>query len=247
MRTSYVLLLSLLMAIPSIIFGQLSSAVPENVRASYSIDRFGDGIINEMIYGIPLPAPKVIGDTYIDAEWNKGRIFLYEREKFIDGYPVRYDLDRQELEVRTPEGVRVIPGTKIRSFVTFETNAPEEGSVYVNTREFSSAENEGFDGFFKVIVDGSMALMSATTVVVKKPDYNEAMNVGNQNFRIAKREKFFYASEGKVRELPTRKKELLGIFPAGSRESLNEFIGAKHVRINDEQGLAIIFGEYNSK
>jgi hypothetical protein len=239
-------MLSMVLAIPSSLFAQLSSAVPENVRASYSIDRFGDGIINEMIYGIPLPAPKITGDTYINAEWNKGRIFLYGNDKFVDGYPIRYDLDRQELEVRTTQGIKVIPGTKIRSFITFETNAPPEGIIYVNAGEFSFPDGEEFDGFFKVIVDGSMALMSATTVVVKKPDYNEAMNVGNQNFRIAKREKFFYALEGKVRELPMRKKELLDIFPAERRASISEFIGARHVRTSDEAGLTLIFREFNS-
>jgi hypothetical protein len=248
MRTLAILIaLSLVVVIPFRTFGQLSSAVPENVRASYSIDRFGDGIINEMIYGIPLPAPKVVGDTYIDANWNKGRIFLYERDKFIDGYAIRYDLDRQELEVQTPQGVKVVPGTKIKSFVTFEAGGSPEGSIYVNAREFSFPDGNTLDGFLKVVVDGPMAFMSAMTVVVKRPDYNEAMNVGNQNYRIAKREKFFYALEGKVQEVPVKKKELLGIFPSLKRASIDKFITDKRIKTNDEEGLALIFKQYNGK
>ena len=43
---------------------QATSALPGNIRAAYSLDRLGDGLMNEIMDGIPLPAPKVIGDTF---------------------------------------------------------------------------------------------------------------------------------------------------------------------------------------
>ena len=51
--------------------GYAQAVVPENVRAANTLeklqdlDRMGNA---DMLYGIPLPPGKVIGDTYIDPQ-----------------------------------------------------------------------------------------------------------------------------------------------------------------------------------
>jgi hypothetical protein len=221
------------------------SAVPENVRASYNIDRFGDGIINEMIFGIPLPGPKVVGDTYISQDWKKGKVLLYGQEKFVGIYPVRYDLYSQEIEIQSAQGIRVIAGGKIRSFVTVEPYG--RNSIFINIKEYSFKRPPSIDGFLKVVEDGPFALLSSTTINLKRPDYNEALNVGSRDYRIHKREKFFFLMNGTVTELPLRKKEFASLFPVGKRDLINQFIRDNNLRLDREPDLIRIFSELNSQ
>jgi hypothetical protein len=221
------------------------SSIPENVRASYSQDRFGDGIVNEMIIGIPLPAPKVVGDTYIDEEWKEGRILLYDREKYIDGYPIRYDLDKQEMEIRTPQGIKVVGGAQIRTFVMLDEgkSSPE---VYVNAKDFKISPDVVYTGFLQVVEDGSMALLCGHTIKVKQPDYNEAMNVGNRDYRILKKENFFFMHNGVLTRVPEKKKELVEIFPEDRRKIMRDFMETNGLNASRGVDLKRLFHHYNS-
>src|SRR5215204_7443749 len=79
------------------------SVIPSNVRAVNTIERLTDsnGLgNNEMMFGIPLPEGKVIGDTYLSTEWKKSVILLYDKNKLIEGFPLRYDIKSDELDIK---------------------------------------------------------------------------------------------------------------------------------------------------
>lgn len=239
MNTQVQLLICLLIVTTHAI-SQSTSAVPENIRAAYSIDRFGDGIINEMIYGIPLPAPKVIGDTYIDEEWKKGAFLMYGNDKSIEGYEIRYDLDKQELEVRTSTGVKVVGGNQVKSFLTLDPDEAEPW-IFINAREFKPDHGLRFNGFLQVLQDGNYALVSGYAIKVKRPDYNEAMNVGSRDYKIYKKEEMFFVRQGTLFRLPAKKKEFLSIFPEQAREQISTFMKSENLNSSEKADLMRIF------
>src|SRR5687768_3767333 len=84
------------------------TVIPSNIRATNTLDDLTQLMPNEVLYGIPLPPKKLIGDSYMHGDWRKTNILLYAKETLLEGYPVRYDLLKDELEVNSKSGVKVL-------------------------------------------------------------------------------------------------------------------------------------------
>jgi hypothetical protein len=207
---SYSVLVLCLIAIST----SAQTVVPPNIRASNTIEKLTDfrGLeTGEMLFGIPLPEGKVIGDTYLDTKWKTGSIMLYDKEKLIERYPIRYDIYTNEVDIKAGQQVKVIAGNKIKSFSWIDSSYTE--TVYfINARDFKNEEGTQFSGFFQVLVDGPLPLLSKTDIVVRKADYNVQMNVGSKDDKILKKEKYYYLKDGKALEVPGGKKKMLALF-----------------------------------
>ena len=57
----------------------------------------------------------IIGDVYLDSHWNLSSLLLFENEKLINDYLVRYDIKNNEFEFRLKNGVKVLPGSKVKN------------------------------------------------------------------------------------------------------------------------------------
>ena len=227
--------------------GYAQSVVPNNIRAANTLDRLVDldGLSNaDMLYGIPLPEGKVIGDTYLDAQWKAASILLYDKNKLIEGFPVRYDIHLNELEIKAKNGVKVLKGDKVKSFVWIDslTNSP---TYFVNAKEFKNEDNVTLTGFFQVLIDGSLPLFKKTKVDVKKANYNVQLNVGSLDDKILKKDELYVVKGHQVIELPSSKKKLLPFFGDKS-EDIEKFIKENALTTNKEYHLTTIFKHYNS-
>ncbi len=232
-------------ALISVGYGQ--SVVPNNIRAANTLDRLVDldGLSNaDMLYGIPLPEGKVIGDTYLDVQWKAASILLYDKDKLIEGFPVRYDIHLNELEIKAKNGVKVLKGDKVKSFVWIDslTNSP---IYFVNAKEFKNEYNVTITGFFQVLTDGSLPLFKKTNVDVKKADYNVQLNVGSLDDKILKKHELYAVKGHRVIEVPSSKKKLLPLFGDKSKD-VEKFIKENALTTNKEYHLTNIFKHYNS-
>ncbi len=66
------------------------NVVPNNIRAVNTLEKLydPDGLgRTDMLYGIPQPEGKVVGDTYFSTQWKTSTILLYKDEKMIEGFP----------------------------------------------------------------------------------------------------------------------------------------------------------------
>jgi hypothetical protein len=190
------------------------SVVPSNIRATNTIDKLSDmrGLeTGEMLFGIPLPEGKVIGDTYLDVQWKTGSIMLYDKDKLIERYPIRYDIHADELDIKTGKSVKVIAGNKIKSFSWIDSSYTVP-IYFINAKDFKDEEGGSFSGFFEVLVDGTLPLLRKTDIVVKKADYNVQLNVGSTDDKILKKDIYYYLKDGKALEVPSSKKKLLALF-----------------------------------
>jgi hypothetical protein len=230
-----------------VIPGHAQSVVPNNIRAANTLDRLVDldGLSNaDMLYGIPLPESKLIGDTYLHAQWIPASILLYDQEKLIEGFPMRYDIYLNQLEIKAKNGIKVLKGEKVKSFVWVDslTKAP---AFFVNAQEFTNLDNARLTGFFQVLTDGPLPLFKRTSVDVKKADYNVQLNVGSHDDKILKKEHLFVVKESRIVDVPSGRKKLLPLFGEKS-EDVDKFIKANALTANKEHHLAIIFKHYNT-
>lgn len=223
------------------------AVVPENVRATNTLERLQDldGVgLGDMLYGIPQPPGKVIGDTYLSTRWKQTSMLLYDNEKLLEGYPVRYDIHLDELEVKTRNGIKVLKGSRVKSFLWIDslTSAPE---YYVNAKDYKNEDNIPYTGFFQVLEDGTRPLLKKTLLDVRKADYNIQFNVGSHDDKILKKSQFYTVKDNQLIELPSSKKKLVSIF-ADKSEEMEKHIKENNLATNKADDLKLIFQHYNS-
>jgi hypothetical protein len=223
------------------------AAMPDNLRAASTLDRltnFQGNNTPDMLYGIPMPPGKVIGDTYLSTDWKIATVLLYADNKIIEGFPTRYDIGTNELEFNAKNGVKALSGEKVKSFVWIDsqTNTP---SYFVNAKEFKNIDNVPFIGFFQILSDGTLPLMKRTKITVKKADYNAALNVGSPDDKILKSEELCYSKENKVFKMPGSNKKAVPVFGDKAAE-IKKFIDENSLSVGKEEDLIKIFDHFNS-
>ncbi|AYB32278.1 hypothetical protein [Chryseolinea soli] len=223
------------------------NVVPNNIRSVNTLEKLydPDGLgRTDMLYGIPQPEGKVVGNTYFSTQWKASTILLYKDEKMIEGFLIRYDIRANEIEVKTQSGVKVVGGDKVKSFIWIDS-ASRIPSYFVNAKDFKDKDQTRLSGFFQVVVDGPLPLLRQTTVYVKKADYSVQFDVGSRDDKILKKTELYFARDGQVTALPSSKKKLLPLF-GDKADAMGKFIQDQALTISREADLITIFNHYNS-
>jgi hypothetical protein len=240
----YCFLLLLALTASYTLYSQGYSAVPANVRAANTISRLDYITSKDIMVGIPMPPKTLVGNPYLDSAWQNGSIMLYNTEKLLEGYPVRYDLVKQEMEIRSKSGIKVIEGRKIKSFVWIDSlsKTPE---YFINARDYKTAEGTPIEGFFYVVSDGKLPLLKLTESYIKKATYSVQFDVGSKDDKVIKKDRLYYVSDGKAIPVPASRKKLLTAF--GPKQSeVQAFIKTNTLSVLDDRDVKKIFDFYNT-
>lgn len=223
-----------------------SSAIPSNIRASYTVQSLSDAASmgkNEILYGVPAPAGKVIGDTYLSTHWRKSAIQLYKDDRVVEGYEVRYDIRSDALDVKTTGGVKVLEGKRIRSF-SWRDSSRLEPVFFVNAHDYTF-EGVPMTGFFEVLADGGAPLFKRTELALKKADYNVSFDVGSRDDKILKQTSYFMGLKKQVVEVEGTRKKVLALF-GNMADAMEKYIAANDLSLKKESDLVSVFTHYNS-
>lgn len=194
-----------------------------------------------IIRTLPGAPAKVEGDVYLNKTYNLSAFQLYD-DKILEGYVAKLDLELNEFDLVTAQGIKVLKGKQVKSFI-FVDSLTRLQSNYVNTREWKIAGDEPIEGFFQILSEGELTLVKRSDVIFKKADFHPALNVGNKDHRYIKKESLYYIRDGVATPLPS-KKNLLKLF--GNREKeINNYAAEKSLRLTKEDDLKIIFNYYN--
>jgi hypothetical protein len=220
------------------------TAIPSNIRAINTLEDLTQLTPNEVLYGIPLPPKKLVGDSYLVAHWRKTNILLYTKETLLEGYPVRYDLLRDELEVNSKSGIKVLEAKRVKSFVWLDsiTMQPE---YFINAGEYKNTDKGKLLGFFLIMVDGKLPLFKKTVATIKEADYNVQFSVGSRDDKIIKKDLLFYARDGVVCQLPKSRKKVFSVF-GDKAKAMEEFVKTNSLDATDTGDLKKMFIHFNS-
>ena len=220
--------------------------IPSNVRAVNTIERLTDsnGLgNNEMMFGIPLPEGKVIGDTYLSTAWKRSVILLYDKNKLIEGFPVRYDIYADELDVKGASGIKVLEGRRVKSFMWIDSSRTEP-YYFINAKDFK-VNGVPLIGFYEVLVDGNSPLFKKMNITVKKADYNVTLSIGSRDDKILKNPTYYLADGNSAYEIPGSKKKFLQMLKAKADE-VESYMDFNGLSIKKEEELVLICKYYNS-
>ncbi|MCW5909754.1 MAG: hypothetical protein KIT62_01710 [Cyclobacteriaceae bacterium] len=237
------------------LYGSVSAqheSVPAIIRAQSTLsglerslsDIAGGVTSGNITYGIPMPKGETIGDFYLDKNWNRISILLYQKDILLEGYTARWDIKNSRLEIRAKntEETRALEIEKIKSMVWIDssTSIPR---YFVNAKDYDF-NGSGLPGMFEVLVEGKTTLFKRTTKYVQKANYNIAMDVGSRDDVIIDKHEYYWATGGQVRELP-RGRKMLGLFQDKGAE-VKSYVKDKGLRLNKEEDIILLFKYYNN-
>lgn len=221
------------------------NALPPQIRIRQTMDGLsapGGLSRSDLLYGVIIDQGRILGDYYLDPKWNPASILMFDSEKVIEGYPVKYDVEGDAIEVLVGKQIKLIKGSLVESMVWYDsiTGLPR---AFVNAKGYTE-NGKGLSGLLEVLVDGNIPLIKKTTIWVKRPDYVVAFDVGSKDTKINKRETFYYA-KGKELYGIKSKKQLISLF-GDKGEEIGSFIKVNHLNIKEQRALEHIFAHYNS-
>lgn len=236
-----ILLLALSLHVTCSLMGQ-----GDYLHNRYAIERMAttNGLQSGTIITMSGAEAGIKGDVYLNKHFNNVVFQLYDNDKIVEGYLAKLDLKKNEFDVMVPHGVKVLKGNLIKSFIfidsltRFQTN-------YVNLKEWKTPDERLDEGFIEILAEGKLTLAKRTELIVKKPDFNPALNVGSKDYKFLKQEQLYYIADKTLIELPG-KKNFIKIFMGDSKE-IERFILSNNLSITKIADLIEIFNYYNGK
>lgn len=208
-----------LVAIGLIIFSNVLTAQQENLKPTL-IDNTDP---TRWVYIAPAADPGLVGDQYFFKDWQVAKI-VFRKGVVKDGLLVNYNLEEEELEIATSEGLKIFPAGSIlsweaddkqfRSFFDFGNTCIPEGKKYAQVLSDSNA----------------ILLLKVTDLKKRNPSYNEKLGIGDNNYRYMKSTRLVILKNGQCEEISGS---------ASKREKLFiDFFGNQRItKIMDEQNL----------
>jgi hypothetical protein len=218
------------------------SPINKFIRAGTALNQLSHGTTlkgGDIIYQIPSgDMPQVIGNPYLDQRWSISSISLYEREREVDGNWTRFNIVNYEFEIKTESGIRILPASRVKNIVLIDSVSLKP-KAYVNFKEMPDPSNKLEKGFYEILVDGNLKLFKQIDIEVAQPTYNAALNVGSKDYKIIRKEKFFYFDK-EINVVKRKNLESLGDFS-------KTFMKKEDIDVQKEEDLVKLFTYLNAE
>jgi hypothetical protein len=173
--------------------------INNNVRAGNLLNRMSTNRLSPGDMNLPIVSSiptGIIGDTYLDSHWAKSSLLLYEREDLVDSYLARFDIKNNEFEFLIDNGVRVLPGNKVKNVLWIDS-LTQQSRFLINAKDYVS-DGVPLLGFFEVSEEGTYQLLKKAYLEILRPDFSPALNVGSKDYKILKKQEFYYSIGNQV-------------------------------------------------
>jgi len=182
------------------------------------------------------------GSYYYNDQFQKGTIYLKDGRKF-ENYPLKYDLSRKWIEVRTDKGVKIATDEIAERFILFNPHNAS-GQTFINVSNFKPNDLE-LSGFMELLTDGKIKLLVATKLEVKPSNYNALMDVGEKNNTIVKREVVYFTRNIELVEVPIKEKDVINLF-GEKKEIIANYIDDNNLKLKKINDLKELVDYYNT-
>ncbi|NOS55611.1 MAG: hypothetical protein HOP37_05065 [Cyclobacteriaceae bacterium] len=229
---------------PFLLKGSMAQSSIDNTRANQAMSQAAatgvgpGGILYE--FSSSDKTTKELGDTYYDIYWSKSSLILLDN-KVIEGYLGRYDIKGNEFEFKFQNGIRVIGGDRIKKFVWVDSLSRQTKQL-VNTKDYLF-NGVPFYGVAELLVDGETVLFKKITIDEIPPTFNSALNVGSQDYTLAKKVQYFFTIDNNLYEL--KKRSALKVLQT-IKPDVENFCRKESITWRKENDLVRLFNYLNS-
>lgn len=189
------------------------------------------------IYVSPANQPGIRGDHYLFTDWKLARV-VFKDEGVREGLLVNYNLENEQLEISTTEGIKLVPDGFILSLEV-------DGKTFVSLHNYTERCINAQRKYAEVLSDGrDIVLLKVFEFSRKNPTYNEKLGIGDNNYRIIKSEELFLLNKGKCQEISgsaSRREKILSNFLRS--EHIPKLIDQHNLNIRDEADLIVLLDQ----
>lgn len=218
------------------------SPINKYVRATTAISQLSNNNTlkgGDIIYQIPSgDVPQVIGNPYFDEKWSASSINLYDNQKLLEGYFVRFNIVNYEFEIKTKSGIGILSGSRVRDIVLIDS-VTRQPRVLVNFKEISDSDEKIKKGFYELLEDGKFKLFKQTEIEILQPTYNVALNVGSKDFKILRKVRYYFTDASNNTRIVKRKS-------LEKDDSVRSFSKREKLDFENEQQLIKLFKFMNT-
>ena len=163
-------------------------------------------------------------ETEVEAfwfeEWMPGGIILKDSQQ-VKGYPLRYDLYSQSLEIRTPTDVKVLAARQVQ---VFYLQAGETTHFFADLPAYLGIPpHPEQDNVAKILHEGQYVLIQRKERELLKANYVPALDAGSINDKIIFVDAYYLYDGQSLERLP-RSKGKLRTFLAGKGIEVADFL-----------------------
>lgn len=190
-------------------------------------------------------APKTIGTIYMDDNWNMGEIHLLNKQ-VVKGFPLKYDIKNNTVEVKVYSKIKVCPIGIITKF-NWKGKDQFKTKEFVNCKGYEFKDGTPLIGFFETIYNPEQRhkLFAKTNLRVIKPDYNIALDIGDRDSKIVKKNQYYLIDDNTVFLIEKNKRKSLILFQEKA-PLIKRFMKKNKLKFNEENDLIKVIEYYNS-
>ena len=189
-----------------------------------------------------LPPAKTLGTHFYSEEWKPGIVYM-TNEEVVEGYDIRFDVQKNHLEIRTEDQVKVCAFHKIDQFDLL--NSVYDTVKFSSTNNFKFEDNVPLTGFFELLYEGDMNLYSRSKIVLIESNYVPTVDVGRRDNEIVVREDYFVLKEGIIYEVESSKKKNQHLF-GDHFDTVKRFAKDQHLKFSNREDLVKLLDFYDS-
>lgn len=217
----------LILFLPTMLFGQLND---ERRAVDARIYPQGD------VQAYDLRTRTQIKRYFLFNDWREGKFI------FVDGiptkrtFPLKYDVLNQELVVDMAGSEYVVPMDSIYGFVLddyFKQVSGSEGLIFQIRRGGKDGKKRTI---YERVLDGKFRLYVGHYAEKMKPNYNAALDTGSLDEKIVKKEKFYLYDNGRMKEIPKKRKSAEKFFAA--YPAAKKYLAKHRVNFKNKKSLS---------
>ncbi len=201
---------------------------------------YGEDLDGKIIE-IPLPPTEVKGTTFVYDNWRMGSVELITNQKISDQW-LRYDLLNEQMEIKLDGEVKVLKGNRIRKGQWLDPES-DRNVLFVNNTNYKYKGTK-LVGLLEVLVDGSLGLITKTSIKLIESNYLPQLNAGNRDDRLKKEKSYFVRKGNELFEVEKGRKKNEYLFE-GLREEMMSYIKDERLVYSTEEDLIKIISRYN--
>jgi hypothetical protein len=152
-----------------------------------------------ILYGLGQSNIELKGDYFWEEDFLKANVYFYPQQiasingglinlDSLFGEEVRFDLWNNNIEFRSEGGIKVISAASVSHVLLLNPNSSV--SQFINPKEFTSLNEKGL--FELLNSKNDAAVLQSKEILIQKPNYNPALDTGNKEPQITKKDHFHY-------------------------------------------------------
>lgn len=192
---------------------------------------------------LPLAPPQLEGSVYLSEEWQYGTVTLTSKQQ-IKEYPLKYDLQKHNIEIRAGGDVKICPSSLFSEF-ELRDMANNTSSRYINLSLLSIPKHLlPLDGVAEVLFQDKVTLLKYHYLTIKEPTYVATVDMGNKNRKIYKKEKYFMVYGEHFKEMAKNQKRNRDMF-GKHQQAMDHYITEQKLKPSKRSHLIQIVRHYN--